>query len=228
VKSGAKYLWILFRFKVKRGGIDAVAHTSFVARAVFEEVAQMGIAPGANYLDPLHSETGVITQLDIALTDHVPETGPARSGMELGIGREQVVAAGGANVHAILFGIDVFTSKRPFCPRFAQDMVLVIAELLSPLLFCFGNFFPNSLVGESPARCRESWADGNNTVHQVQADEGVVSRCVRNWNSDSLGKAEPSWQDMVFSFLLCGYSERIHLFRRFVSNPYRKNDALLP
>ena len=36
---------------------------------------------------------------------------------------------------------DEFTRKRPFCARFTQDMVLLIAELLSQLLFCYGNFF---------------------------------------------------------------------------------------
>jgi len=71
--------------------------------------------------------------------------------MKLGFRREQLVAASGANVRAIIFGIDILARKRSFCPRFAQDVVLLIGELLAPLLVCFGNFFHASNSTSPPA-----------------------------------------------------------------------------
>ena len=84
-KSSGWYLRALFGFKIKRGGVYAVAQASFVARAIFKEVTQVGVTPGTNYLDATHTVTVVIAQLDVALADHIPETGPARSGMEFGV-----------------------------------------------------------------------------------------------------------------------------------------------
>ncbi len=109
-------------------------------------MAQVATTLGTEYLGADHAITGVLVELDIALAHNVPETGPAGAGMKLGFRREQFVAASGANVRAIIFGIDILAGKRPFCPRFAQDVVLLIGELPAPLLICFGNFFhtPNS------------------------------------------------------------------------------------
>ena len=131
----------LLGLEVESGRVDAVAQTGLIPGTIFKDMAQMAAALGAIYLGPSHAVTVVVMQLDVALADDVPETGPAGSGMELRFRREQHIATSGANVSAILFGIDVFAGERPFRPRLAQDMILLIGESLPPLLFCFGYFF---------------------------------------------------------------------------------------
>ena len=91
-------------------------------------MAQVTATLGAEYLGALHAVAVVLVYLDITLADDVPEAGPARTGMELGSGREEVVATGGAGVDALLFVIDVLTGKGPLCTRLAQDPVLFLSE----------------------------------------------------------------------------------------------------
>ena len=114
-------------------------------------MAQVATALGTEYLGANHAVTGILVKLDIALAHDVPETGPARAGMKLGFRREQLVAASGTNIRAVVFGIDILAGKRPFCPRFAQDVVLLIGELLAPLLLCFGYFIHSSNSTSPPA-----------------------------------------------------------------------------
>ena len=114
-------------------------------------MAQVATALGTEYLGTNHAVTGILVKLDVALAHNVPETGPARAGMKLGFRREKLVAASGTNIRAVVFGIDILASKRPFCPRFAQDVVLLIGELLAPLLVCLGNFFHASNSTSPPA-----------------------------------------------------------------------------
>jgi hypothetical protein len=49
-------------------------------------MAQVAATLGANYLGALHAVAVVLANLYIALSDDVPETGPAKARMELGYG----------------------------------------------------------------------------------------------------------------------------------------------
>src|SRR4029077_14783579 len=70
-------------------------------RAVLEDVAEMAAAARADDLDPAH-EPGVVDVLvDRLLVDGGPEARPARAGLELRVGAEELLAAAGAHVGAL-------------------------------------------------------------------------------------------------------------------------------
>ena len=59
--------------------------------------------------------------------------------VKLGIGSEQFVSAGCADIGTAVFGICVFAREWPLCSLFTQDMVLLRRQYFTPLLFGFDN-----------------------------------------------------------------------------------------
>ena len=70
--------------------------------------------------------------LDIA---GVGEAGPAGAGVELGVGGEKFLVAGGAVVHAVFFVSVIFAAEWCFSAFLAEDFVLLEGELLFVVLF---------------------------------------------------------------------------------------------
>ncbi len=154
--------WRLFAWyglKVEGCGVNAIAQARLISRAVLKDMAQVAATSGTEHLGALHAQTRVFVELDVALANNVPEARPARSRMKFGVRREQIIFAGGANVGAIVFVVDEFAGKRPFSARLAQDIELLIGELLAPLLVCFGNIshasslLANGISGNNRPAC---------------------------------------------------------------------------
>ena len=103
-------------------------------RAVVEHVAEMAAAAGADGLGPHHAVARVGSQLDSLGGGRLVEAGPARSGVELGVGAEQLVAARRAAVHAVFLAVRVLAGERRLGSLPAQDLVLLRRQLPLPLL----------------------------------------------------------------------------------------------
>ena len=69
----------------------------------------------------------------------LPETGPARAGIKLGVGTEQLAAAAHTSVGSILLTIPILAGKGGFSTFVATDLELLRGELLMPLLIRLGN-----------------------------------------------------------------------------------------
>src|SRR6266508_2071007 len=81
-------------------------------------------APAAD-LGAVHAVAVVVHQLG--------EARPAGARFELGVGAEQLGAAGRAAVHAVVLGENVPAAERRLGPGLAQDLVPLSRELLPPL-----------------------------------------------------------------------------------------------
>src|SRR5881396_545886 len=119
--------------ELESGGIDAVAHSCRL-RSVIEDVAEVGIAPAARQLGSLHDQAVVGPCLDVLPGDGLPEARPAGPGLELGVRREQVVAAADALVDPLLVVVPVPSREGSLRPLFAGDLELRGCELLAPFI----------------------------------------------------------------------------------------------
>jgi hypothetical protein len=109
-------------------------------------------AAGADHLRPAHQQAVVGAQLDRIVVGGLEETGPAGARFELGVGAEQLVAAGDAAVRPVVLGIDVPAGEGALGPALAGDLVLLGSELLAPLRFGFLDLLQGSLSdGSYPA-----------------------------------------------------------------------------
>src|SRR5438093_3593281 len=95
----------------------------------------MGVAAPAHDLYPLHEKGVVCFCFDVLFRNRSPETGPARSGLELCFGAEQVVAAADALVSAFFVVVPVFAGERPFRAFLARNLKLFWGQKLFPLRF---------------------------------------------------------------------------------------------
>src|SRR5207247_9320510 len=101
----------------------------------------MGVAAAAHDLYPLHEKAVIGFCLDVLFCDRGPETRPARSGLELCIGAEQVVPAADALVSALFVVVPVFAGERSFRAFLARILKLFWAETLFSLSFALDYFF---------------------------------------------------------------------------------------
>src|SRR5262249_42194654 len=92
---------LLRRLEVGRRGGHAVAEAGR-PRAVGEDVPEVGVAAAAEDLGPLHEEAPVVLGLDGLGCDRLGEARPAGAGLELGLRREERLAAADARVGARL------------------------------------------------------------------------------------------------------------------------------
>jgi hypothetical protein len=70
----------------------------------------------------------------------LPETGPARAGIKLGVGTEKLAAAAYTTVGSILLTIPVLARIGGFSTFVAANLELLRGELLTPFLIRLGNF----------------------------------------------------------------------------------------
>src|SRR6185369_13803636 len=85
--------------QVEGSRVHAVAQAGG-AGAVVEDVAEVATAAAAQDLGAHHPEGAVLVVLHRLGPDRLPEAGPAGSGVELGVAREQLLPAGGADEDA--------------------------------------------------------------------------------------------------------------------------------
>src|SRR5438132_6006104 len=107
----------------------------------------MRAAPLAEHLCAPHKQAVVRVELDIGGVYRLVEARPARPGLELGAGAEQLGPAGGAAVGAVRLGVDVFTAERRLGPLLPQHVVLRRRQLAPPfvVLLCLCRRFGHAL-----------------------------------------------------------------------------------
>lgn len=112
---------IVFFFKIKYHGVYAIAQTGR-GRAVFEDVAKVGVAPSAVDLGSFHSmaNVGIIDQAFFG--EGFKEAGPSTGAVKFSITIKKGVAAGCAVIGAAFFVIPEFTGKGPFGSFFPGNM----------------------------------------------------------------------------------------------------------
>src|SRR6185436_10720040 len=93
------------RLEIERGAVDAIPEAGGLGRAIWEDVAEVGLAAGAAYLRAAHEERAVLMLAAGARVRRLVEAWPAGAGVELGVGGKQRLAATHAHVEprALLF-----------------------------------------------------------------------------------------------------------------------------
>src|SRR3569833_2870736 len=94
----------------------------------------MPAAPAAQPFDALHSQAVVFAHLDFFRIGRFPEAGPAAAGVELRVRGEQLRAAAGAAVGAVLVMVPVLAGEGAFGSRLPQHAELLGRQRLPPLL----------------------------------------------------------------------------------------------
>src|SRR6185369_3242647 len=88
-----------------------------------------------------HPELVVELFLYVLFVDGLVEARPARTGVELCRGVEQLLSATDAGVNALVFRLVVLTRKSPLGALLASDVILLRRELLPPLCFTLLDLF---------------------------------------------------------------------------------------
>src|SRR3954451_21097957 len=119
--------------QLQRRRVDAVAQAARVTRAVFEDVAEVAAAAPADDLRAGHPVRDVAPGLHRLGHRGLGERRPAGPRLELRVRREQLRAAAGAAVHAVVVTVPVLAGERTLRPGLPEYGVLLTRELLSPL-----------------------------------------------------------------------------------------------
>src|SRR4051812_44236965 len=132
----------------------------------------MSAAALADDLGPAHPVRRVVPDLDRLGELRLGEARPARAGVELRLGVEQLRAAGGAAVDAVLVVVPVLAGERALGALLAQHLVLLGRELLAPLGVGLLN------LGGHAFRVRRAPYDAKNS-----ASAACVSRGRSSWGT---------------------------------------------
>src|ERR1700744_1392493 len=124
----------LRRIELQRAGVHAVALTGW-PRTVGEDVAQVTPAAPALDLGADHAVAAVLHQFDVFGHRGLIEAGPPGPGFELGARGKQLRAAAGAAIGPVVLEVDVLAGEGAFGGGVAQDLELIWAQALAPLLF---------------------------------------------------------------------------------------------
>src|SRR5580704_2061667 len=103
-------------------------------------MAEVAAALGAANLGPRDDHAPVPMLLDGALVQRGVEARPASAGVELRVGAEQLCAASGARVHALVVHVHVLPGERTLGARLAKHGVLLGRQALTPLVVGEGDF----------------------------------------------------------------------------------------
>src|ERR1039458_1124114 len=130
-RNSCSQLLGLFRRESQRGGVDAVAQSGGLG-AVFENVAQVGVALAAQRLGAPHGQAVVGFRAHVLLGGRRPETWPAAPGLEFLAAREQGVAAAHAAVHTGSVIVPVAAGEGGFGALLARHGKLFRREFFLP------------------------------------------------------------------------------------------------
>ena len=126
--------------EIQRDPIDAITQAGR-GRAVRKHVAQMSSAPAAVDLFAHHSEAAIPRAFERAL-DRCKETRPTGAALELPIGHEQGLAAGGAFERSLAMLVQQGAGTRPLRSVAAKDRILVRSQNPAPLFIGFRHWIP--------------------------------------------------------------------------------------
>lgn len=122
---------VLFRFEIQAHRVDAISFPAWL-RAIFKNMAQVGIALRAAHFHAHHAVAGVGDALDVGSGGLCPEAGPAAAGVEFGVAVEQQRAAADAEVVALLVVKVVFAAERTLGAGLSGHAVLLRRQLGAP------------------------------------------------------------------------------------------------
>ena len=137
--------WLLLWIEFQSGGVYAISQAGG-ARAVREDVAQVGAAGITHHFGPAHSVAVVVFGFHVFFGDGFVEAGPSAAGIEFRARIEQFVSARGAAIHSRLFRIVIFSREGRFGALHPADLVLFRCEFFLPVLFGFLNFLHTVIV----------------------------------------------------------------------------------
>ena len=100
----------------------------------------MSIATAAHHFGAAHQMAVVGFGLDVFVYGRLPETGPARSGVELMIGTEQLGTTAHAAVYALVVVIPQCAGKSGLGAFLTGDAILLRRQSLLPFLFILAYF----------------------------------------------------------------------------------------
>jgi hypothetical protein len=122
------FLERFFGFEVQGQGVDAVALASWF-RTVWENVAKVSLAVATNHFRADHAVGFIDYGFYLALGEDIVKAGPAGSGVEFGLGGEEVLAAGHTAIHAFFIMFVVFSAKRSLGAFEMAHVFLLFAQV---------------------------------------------------------------------------------------------------
>jgi hypothetical protein len=125
--------------KVEGGRVDAIARPPR-SWTVVENVPEMRVATLTTHLGAMHAVTVVVQQAHVLLFFRVREARPTAMRLELGIGREERLAAAATKVRSVVVDLEKRSRKRRLGAGLAQNAVSLWPELSLPLLLAFLDF----------------------------------------------------------------------------------------
>ena len=95
-------------------------------------MSQMRIATGADYLGADHPITGIDSQIDPAVLNRLEIARPATTGLVLGVGTKQRIAATGTDISTRLFMLVKLPRKSRLGVFLAQNAIFLRGKELLP------------------------------------------------------------------------------------------------
>src|ERR1051325_11188084 len=97
----------------------------------------MSAALAARHFGSPHHETNVLLGLDIVFGNRLPKTRPAGARVELGIGREKLIATAGAPIHSLFMVIPILAGEGSLRALLPADAIMLVCQLFLPLIIVF-------------------------------------------------------------------------------------------
>jgi len=109
--------------------------------SVVKDVTEVRATLAAHHFGSPHHETVVLFGFDIFFGNRRPKAWPSGAGIELGIGREKLIAAAGTPIHSLFMVIPILAGERPLGALLPADVVLLVRQLFFPLILTFFDLF---------------------------------------------------------------------------------------
>src|SRR5579862_9090269 len=100
----------------------------------------MSAALGTTGFDASHTVALVAVFFNALFVCRLVKTWPASTGIELGFGVEQWLAATRAHIGSGILGLPILSGEGAFGTGLAGDVILLRRQLLTPFLFGLNNF----------------------------------------------------------------------------------------
>ena len=126
--------------KFKCSGVNTVAEVSRRG-AVFKDVAEVSVAPGALHFRASHAVTHVGFELDVLVLCRVPEARPTRAGIEFLLGMKEVGSATNAAENSFFVKIPELAGEGTLGASLACYLVLFRSQDFLPFGIGLHDFF---------------------------------------------------------------------------------------
>jgi hypothetical protein len=110
-------------------------------RSIVKHVTEMRAALAARHFGSPHHETIVLLDLDALFGYGRPKTRPAGAGVELGIGREKLIATARAPIQSLFMMIPILAGERSLGALLPANVILLLRQLFLPFIVAFFDLF---------------------------------------------------------------------------------------